>query len=207
MRVDAEAWVHCLAEGHSLASYGVLEWATLAAWEHRLIDLGGVLGLRQNATTARSAQGLVRSERDDVCIRHRVGVSSARDEAGQVGHIEHEQRAHFVGNALEDLGVETARVAGGASNDHLGAMLERKVAHLVVVDALVAGVNLVRHKVVEDAAGIHGRAVGEMAAVIKAEAHHGVAGLEQTEIDRHVGAGTTVRLHVGVLGAEQLFDA
>ncbi len=48
-----------------------------------------------------------------------------------------------------------------------------------------------------------GDAVGEVAAVVEAHAEHGVAGLEQGEVDADVGVGTRVRLHVGVLGAEQ----
>ena len=33
---------------------------------------------------------------------------------------------------------------------------------------------------------------------------HGVAGLEQRLVRAHVGVGAAVRLHVGVVGAEQL---
>ena len=46
--------------------------------------------------------------------------------------------------------------------------------------------------------------MGQVAAVIEAEAEDGVAGVEQTEIDGHVGAGATVRLDIGMLRAEQL---
>ena len=38
-------------------------------------------------------------------------------------------------------------------------------------------------------------------------AHDGVAGLQQGEIDGHVGLGAAVGLDVGVLGAEKLFGA
>ena len=47
-------------------------------------------------------------------------------------------------------------------------------------------------------------AVRQMAAVGQVEPQHRVARLERREIDRHVGLRAAVRLHVGVLGAEQL---
>ncbi len=56
---------------------------------------------------------------------------------------------------------------------------------------------------VELAAGVDRRAVGQVAAVVEAQAHHGVAGLEQAEVHGHVGVGAGVGLHVGVVGPEQ----
>ena len=50
-------------------------------------------------------------------------------------------------------------------------------------------------------------AVREVAAVREVHAEHRVAGLEQRQIDAHVGLGAGVRLHVGVLGAEQRLGA
>jgi hypothetical protein len=45
--------------------------------------------------------------------------------------------------------------------------------------------------------------VGEVAALVEAQAEHGVARLEQRQVDRHVGVGARVGLDVGVLGAEE----
>ena len=59
---------------------------------------------------------------------------------------------------------------------------------------------------VQQAAGVDRRAVGEVAAVVEAQAEHGVARLEQRLVHAHVGVGAGVRLHVGVLGAEQRLD-
>ena len=50
-------------------------------------------------------------------------------------------------------------------------------------------------------------AVREMAAVAEVHRQHLVAGLEHGEIDGHVRAGAGVRLHVGVLGPEELLGA
>ncbi len=82
-------------------------------------------------------------------------------------------------------------------------MLQGHRTDLVEVDALVAAADAVVDEVVEDAAGVHRRAVREMAAVVEAEAEDGVAGLEEAEVHRHVGAGPRVRLHVRMVGTEQ----
>ena len=50
-------------------------------------------------------------------------------------------------------------------------------------------------------------AVRQVAAVREVHAEHRVARLEQREVDRHVGLRARVRLHVGVLGAEQRLRA
>jgi hypothetical protein len=81
-------------------------------------------------------------------------------------------------------------------------MLQRQVAHLVHVDALVAGLHLVADEVVQQAAGVDRRTMGEVAAVVEAEAEHGVAVVQQRLVHAHVGVGAAVRLHVGVVGAE-----
>ena len=46
-----------------------------------------------------------------------------------------------------------------------------------------------------------------MAAITQIHAHHGIAGLEDGEIHRLVSLRARVRLHVGIFGAEQLFNA
>ena len=50
-------------------------------------------------------------------------------------------------------------------------------------------------------------AVREVPAVREVHPQHGVARLQQREIHRHVGLRARVRLHVGVLGAEQRLRA
>ena len=50
-------------------------------------------------------------------------------------------------------------------------------------------------------------AVRQMAAVREVHAEHGVARLEQREVDGHVGLRARMRLDVGVLGAEERFRA
>jgi hypothetical protein len=50
-------------------------------------------------------------------------------------------------------------------------------------------------------------AVSEVAAHSEVEAEDGVAGIEDSHVGGGVGLGAGVRLHVGVLGAEDLFGA
>ena len=45
-----------------------------------------------------------------------------------------------------------------------------------------------------------------MAALVEAQTHHRVAGLEQRQVCRDVGVGAGVRLHVRGLGAEERLD-
>ena len=46
-----------------------------------------------------------------------------------------------------------------------------------------------------------------MPTVVKVETHKGVAGIEASLEDRHIGLSTGVRLHVGILSIVELLDA
>ena len=43
-----------------------------------------------------------------------------------------------------------------------------------------------------------------MAALVEPHPENGVARLKKRHVDRHIGVAARVRLHVGMLGAEQL---
>ena len=203
--VLAEARLRCLVEGDRLAGDGVLERTALPSGKHGLVDRLGVRRGRQDAAAARAAQGLVGGERDDIGVRHGVGVGAARHESGEVGDVEQQERTDLVGDRPERLGIEPPRVAGGAGHDHLRAVPFGERTHGVHVDPLV-GADAVRHEVVQQAAGVDRRAVGEVATVIEAEPEHRVTGLQQCLIGAHVGVRARVWLHVGVLGSEQRLD-
>ncbi len=207
-RVVGERRGGCLGERHGLGGDDVIERPALEAREHGLVDdLGELCGAGDGAAT-RAPQGLVRGEGHDVGpVLHRVGVHAAGDQPGDVGRIEHEGRADLVGDVAEGARIDDARVGGGARDDELRAVLEGEVAHLVEVDALVAGGDAVGLEPEQLAAGVDGRAVREVAALVEAQPEHGVAGLQQREVDGHVGVGARVRLHVGVGRAEELLGA
>jgi hypothetical protein len=83
-------------------------------------------------------------------------------------------------------------------------VLVRELLQLLVVDPLVVFADAVRNDLVQLAREVERMTVGEMAAVREVHAEDGVAGLQQREVHRHVGLSARVRLHVGVLRAEQL---
>ena len=98
-------------------------------------------------------------------------------EAGDVGHVHHQQRAHFIGDLAELGKVDGAGVGAGAGDDQFRLVLEGEAAHLVVVDALGLFIEVVGHEVEVLAGEVDGAAVGKVAAVGKAHAQHGVARL------------------------------
>ena len=118
-------------------------------------------------------------EVSDVGVRHRVRVVAGGDQAGIVGHVDHEVGAHLVGDGAEAGEVDLARVGGGAGDDELRLRLQRALAHGVHVDQLVLLADLVAHDVEPLAGHGDGRAVGEVAAMGEVHAHDPVAGLEQ----------------------------
>ena len=130
-------------------------------------------------------------------------MGAADDESCEVGGVEQQQRTDLIGDAAEGFGLEAARVARRPGDDHLRPVLDGQIAHLVHVDALVAGRDLVGDESVRQAAGVHRRPVREVTAVVQAEPEHRVARLEQRLVGAHVGVGPGVRLDVGVFGAEQ----
>ncbi len=85
-------------------------------------------------------------------------------------------------------------------------MLEGHVPHLCVVDALLV-VEPVGHGAEELARQVHGRAVGEVPAMRERHAEERVARLEDREVHRLVRLRSRMRLHVGVLGAEEPLHA
>ena len=112
-----------------------------------------------------------------------------------------------VGDRADPREVDHARIGAGADDDHLRLVLVRQPLELVVVDPLVVLAHAVGDDRVELAGEVERMAVRQVAAVRQVHAEHGVARLQQREVDRHVRLRAGVRLHVGVLGAEQLLGA
>ena len=199
-----ELGLHGLPEADGLARDDVHERAALGAGEDGGVNLLGELLLAEDDGAAGAAQGLVRGRRDHVGIGHGRGMGPAGDQAADVGHV-HEHIGPDLVAYLADPGpVYDAGVGGGAGDYHLRLQLPGHAAHLVIVDELGGGVHAVGAHV-EVLAG-DGRlgAVGEVAAAGEVHAHDDVAGLGEREVNGHVGLRAGVRLHVGVLRAEEL---
>src|SRR5579872_5142617 len=204
-----EGRLHGLLEGDSLGGDHVVERAALQAREDRRVDRAGEVGPAEDGPAPRAAERLVGRERHDVGHPDRGRVHPAGDEAGRVGDVEHELGADLVGDLPEGLGVDDARVGGGAGDDELRALALGDVADLVEVDALTRAVragrgDAVGHETVELPGDRHRRPVGEVAPLVEAHGADRVARLDEGEISGEVGDGAGVRLDVGVLGAEEL---
>ena len=102
--------------------------------------------------------------------------------------------------------VDHLRIRGEPGDHHLRLVFEGEALDLVVIDQAFV-VDPVLHRVEQLAADVDLGPVGQVAAVGQRHAEDGVARIEQGEVDRLVGLRTGVRLHVGVVGTEQLLEA
>ena len=133
-------------------------------------------------------------------------MKSRRDESRDVSHVYHEICADRFCYSADALEVDNARISGCARDDKLRADLLGGLFELVIVDVTVV-VYAVGHELVELAARVDGRAVGQMSAVGEAHAHDSVAGIYECGISGHVSLRARVRLNVGAVRAEELFCA
>ena len=79
--------------------------------------------------------------------------------------------------------------------------------HDVVVIHKALVVDAVLNRVVDFSGEIHRRAMRQVTTISKTHSQHRIAGLEQSVVNRDIGAGTRVRLNIGVVGAKQCFGA
>ena len=169
--------------------------------DHRAaaVDRRRVLLGRQHQAAARTAQRLVGRGRDDVGVRHRVlvaGEDLAGDQAGEVGHVDHQRRADLVGD-LAHLGeVHPARVRRVAGHQDQRLELARLGRDHVVVEQPGLRVGAVLLLVEHLAADVGAEAVGQVAAGVQRHA-------EQPLVAELVAQRLPVRVGqlVDVLGA------
>ncbi len=173
-----------------------------AAEHHRaaLVDGAGVLLGGQHQAAARAAQRLVRRRGGDVRVGHRILVAGehlARDQTGEVRHVDHQRGADLVGD-LAHLGeVHPARVGRVAGHQDQRLELARGGGDGGVVEQPGLGVGAVAALVEHLAGDVRPEAVGEVAARI--ERHP-----EQPLVAELGAQALPVRLRqvVDVLGAE-----
>ena len=181
----------------------------LDAWEDDALQLLLDLlagALRQDDAATRAAQRLVGGRGDHVRVRQRVRIDAGGDQARDMRHVDEQVGAHLVGDGAEARPVHHLRIGGEAGHDHLRLVLQGQPFDFVVIDQALV-VHAVLDGVEELARGIDLGAVGQVAAVGQAHAQDGVAGAQQGEVHGLVGLRTGMRLHVGVVGAEQLLHA
>ena len=132
------------------------------------------------------------------------GCRPGGDEPGEVGHVAHQQRVDLVRDLAELGRVDRARVGRAAADDQLRPVLLRDLQHLVVVDHVRLARDAVRGDRVEPAREVDLEPVRQVAAVVEPQPEDRVARLQQREVRGHVRLRARVRLHVRVLGAEQV---
>ena len=110
-----------------------------------------------------------------------------------------------MGNARQPLEIHPQRIRRSAGHDEFGLFGLCQLLDAVVIQHFV-GVQTILVKVVEFARSVHRSTVRQVATFGKAHAKHGIAGLENGHVDRLVGLGSRIRLHVGSLGAKQCLE-
>src|SRR5215218_8703234 len=192
-----------LAEGHRLACDRVHQGTALQPWEDAAVHLFGELLAAQDHAAACPAQRLVSCRGHDLAVWDRRRVDVGGDETCDVGHIGEQEGTDLVGDLPELVELYDARVGARAGQDHLRLFAHRDLAQLVVVYVAVVADAVVDYRV--GAAGeVELHPVGEVAAVGQVHREDLVPRLQERRVGRLVGLAPRVRLHVGVLRAEDL---
>src|SRR5208282_92543 len=150
---------------------------------------------------------LVGGGRHEIGVFHGAGVQADGDQAGNVRDVSQQISADRTGDFTHALKVDDARIGAGADGDHAGAVFLGHFLQLIVIDGFVLAPDTVMDDLKETAGEVGLVAVGKVAAVREVHGQHLVAGLENGEIDGHVGLAAGVGLDIGVLGAEDALGA
>ena len=194
-------------EADGFAGDDVLEGAALNAGEDFAVEVFGVFLFHENEAGPGTTQGFVSGGGDEVGDFDGVVVHAARDEAGIVGHVDHEDRTDF-GCDFRELGVvDFTRVGGGTGDDHFGFVFAGEFGDLVVVDLVIVFTHAVGHGIIEGSREVQFHAVSQVTAVCEVHGEEGVAWFQHGEVDGHVGLRTGVGLDVGVFGSEEAAGA
>ncbi|MNV18417.1 hypothetical protein D3C71_1092400 [compost metagenome] len=204
--VDLELGFERFLERHRLAGDRVHQRAALRTGEDGRVDRLLVLLFHQDHAAARAPQAFVRGGGHEVGVRHGVRVNAARDEAGVVGHVDHEVGAHLFRDLGKALEVDAKRIGRRAGDDQLRPLCMGQARHLVVVDFLMF-IQAVAADLEPLAADVQRHAVRQMAPFGQAHAEDAIARLERREEHGLIGLRAGMRLHIGRLGAEQLLEA
>jgi hypothetical protein len=136
-----------------------------------------------------------------------VREHAAGHQAREVRHVDHQERAHAVGDLAEPGEVDGPRIGRAARDDHLGFLRQGDLGRLVVVDDLVLGPDGVGHGAEPLARLVDVLAVGQVAAGRQVHAHEGVARAHGGHEDRLVRLAAGMRLDVGEGRPEQRLGA
>ena len=131
----------------------------------------------------------------------------ARDQPGEMRHVDHQQRIDRVRDLSEPGKVDPARIGRSARDDQLGMIFVRQFGDRVIIDPLVLFAHAIGNGVQPLARKGRRGAVGQVPAMRQTEAHQRIARLQQRELHRHVRLCARMRLDIGELGTEQFAGA
>jgi hypothetical protein len=117
------------------------------------------------------------------------------------------KRAHGLGGFADALEIDDPGISAGSRNDHFWFVLGGESFNFVVVDALVFLFHAIGDKFIHAAGEIQRMPVRQVAAMRKIHAKDYVVLLQRGHIDRHVGRSARMRLHIGMLCAEEFLGA
>src|SRR5215211_629574 len=165
--------------------------------------LAGVVLAAEDHAPPRPAQRFVGGRRHDLAVRDGRGMLICGHEPRYVGHVGEQEGVYLVGYLAEFVELYDARVGARAGQDHLRLLFKRDLAQLVVIyEAVVA------HAVVDYRVGaareVELHPVRQVPAVREVHREDLLARFEQGRVRRLVGLAPRVRLHVDVLGREEL---
>jgi len=144
----------------------VLERSALLAGEHGRVDLLRELLLAEDHPGARAAERLVGGGGHHVGSElDRVRMQPGGHQPGEMGHIDHQQRAHLVSDLAKAREVELARICRPAREQQLRAALAGGLSKGVHVDQAGLAIDLIGRDVVETAGHVDLHPVREVAAV------------------------------------------
>ena len=169
--------------------------------------LGHRLVIGQDHAAARAAQRFVGGGGGHMRMRHRRWVHTAGNQAGNMGHVDHQPGADTVGDFAEPLPVPDARIGRAAGQDQLRLGFVSLLFNRIHVEQMVIFAHTVGHDVEPFAAHIDRRTVGQMTARIEIKTHEGVAGLQQRQEHRLVHLAAGIGLDVGEIATKQLLGA
>ena len=162
--------------------------ATLVAREDGRVKLfRQIFVIGQDNAAPRTAQRFMGGGGDHMSMRHRVWVMPGANQAGIVGHIDHQISTNFVGDGAKRGEINFARIGGCPGNDKFWFGFTCDATDIVHINQMGVFADFVGNNIKPFARHGHVRAMGEVPAMGKRHAHDPITGLEQGKENRLIG--------------------
>src|SRR5690606_14014531 len=123
--------------------------AALCAREYCFIDRRCPRLAAEDHAAARTAKRLVRRCRHKMRMRNRIRMKTSCNQARDMSHVSHTERANIIGNGSQFLEVNNARISAGSSYDQTRAVFESRFAHFIIIDKERIFLYAVSYKVIK----------------------------------------------------------